>query len=301
MLFQRRQLLEKFRRLSHTKDLLQGTTSKLEFRIKNVEEVKKIMIEQLHGMIRILTDRMNLADDSRNLRGLQIGEDYDLLCEDWIRRARECYEEINLRLEQNTGSKDIQKQCIVDLRNLLFKRIPSLRTEGVKLTVSDFSSAKDQRFLNRSKLLALVKEKVDNYAAQQVARAQDLIEEKKAKEEAMIKEIKRVLSKAESHNWFDIMSYFVGKTEIPSDIKSATGDLVMTIRSDPPIESAHSIPTQGSTNSSVRSSTTGIASWILGVVSPVFGSRSSNASSNHRRMSSSGYGSFEHVPQDRDE
>jgi len=37
--------------------------------------------------------------------------------------------------------------------------------------------------LNRSKLLALVKEKVDNYAAQQVARAQDLIEEKKAKEE----------------------------------------------------------------------------------------------------------------------
>jgi len=68
-------LLEKFRRLSHTKDLLQGTTSKLEFRIKNVEEVKKIMIEQLHGMIRILTDRMNLADDSRNLRGLQIGED----------------------------------------------------------------------------------------------------------------------------------------------------------------------------------------------------------------------------------
>jgi len=188
----------------------------------------------------------------------------------------------------------------MDLQKLLIKRIPALHTEGVRLAASDFYSAKD-RFLNISKFLAIVKEKFENFAAQQVARAQDLIEEKKAKGEAMIKEIKQVLSQAESHSWFDIMSYFVGKTEIPSDIKRATEDIVMTIRSDPPFDSTRSLPTQGSTKSSARSSAAGIASWILGVVSPVLGSRSSNVSSNHRGMNSSGYGSFEHVPQDRDE
>mmetsp|Transcript_14050 Transcript_14050/g.19509 ORF Transcript_14050/g.19509 Transcript_14050/m.19509 type:complete len:301 (+) Transcript_14050:750-1652(+) len=300
MFFQRRKLLEIFRSLSHTKGLLQGTAATLKIRIKNVEEVKKVMIEQLHGMIRILNDRMDLADESRNIRGLQIEEDYALLCEDWIRRSRECYEEINSNIEPKLGNKDVQKQHNMDLQKLLIKRIPALHTEGVRLAASDFYSAKD-RFLNISKFLAIVKEKFENFAAQQVARAQDLIEEKKAKGEAMIKEIKQVLSQAESHSWFDIMSYFVGKTEIPSDIKRATEDIVMTIRSDPPFDSTRSLPTQGSTKSSARSSAAGIASWILGVVSPVLGSRSSNVSSNHRGMNSSGYGSFEHVPQDRDE
>jgi len=75
MFFQRRKLLEIFRSLSHTKGLLQGTAATLKIRIKNVEEVKKVMIEQLHGMIRILNDRMDLADESRNIRGLQIEED----------------------------------------------------------------------------------------------------------------------------------------------------------------------------------------------------------------------------------